>query len=508
MVREELGEVTGGRIGRFLPIAVFLFGLALTAASAWISQNSAARENALLFDAAALAEEQRFEASLDDWISEFDSAVSFVQSTFPGSPDEFESFFATSSIGVPANLLDPGVAVVELAQLEDVPALEARERALGNSDFQVVTNSTGGDALLVVTRSTNTSTLPGFSLVGRDLSQFLTSDFTDDLTSPERFLVTLNNQNDLTSQLQAGEDRFGAPYSVMVDAITNDQGETLGWVVRSFQFENVAERVIEASDRNVNVSIGLLGETIPIIDADPNTDSEFDSSELRLETTFERPIGNFTVSVWADDDFGQASGLFAPTDHWIVGLLLTAFIAIALGYVLSQRDMLESRSFELQHARTLASTDPLTGLLNRNAFVELAEQTEYALGGTVFFIDLDGFKEVNDTLGHAEGDRVLRQVSELIRKQFRDDDLVSRFGGDEFLILTPGLFGEHTEKEVAGRVVRAIADAELGVTCSVGAAERPPYDFTPIETMIRKADRAMYLAKQAGGDRFVGAKRV
>ena len=169
--------------------------------------------------------------------------------------------------------------------------------------------------------------------------------------------------------------------------------------------------------------------------------------------------------------------------------------------------MLESRAFELQHARTLASTDPLTGLLNRAAFIDLAEEMDQTRGGTVFFIDLDGFKEVNDTLGHTEGDRVLRKVSELIRAQFRDDDLVSRFGGDEFMIFTPGLYGKHIEKEVAERVVSAISGSTLGVTASVGAAERAPYDLTPIETMIRKADRAMYQAKQAGGDRFQGAKR-
>ena len=507
MGREQLDEQIRGRIGRLLPPSVFLLGLVLTAAAAWASQNSAVRETELLFETAAMAEGQRFEASLDDWIGEFDSAVSFVQATFPGTPAEFESFFQNSSIATPASLIDPGVGVIEMVELEDIPALEERERALGNNDFQVVTNSSSDGPLLVVTRSTNVTTLPGFSFVGRDLSQFLTDGFAENLASPDRFLVLLNGQEDLISELEAEEDRFGAPYSVVVDPIADSNRETIGWVVRSFQFETVADRVIEDSDLSVNVAIGLLGETVPIIDSDPNTRTQFDSSSMRSEQTFERSIGDFSVFVWADEDFGVPSGLFGQTAIWVSGVLLTLVVALSIAYVIGQRDMLESRAFELQHARTLASTDPLTGLLNRAAFIDLAEEMDQTRGGTVFFIDLDGFKEVNDTLGHTEGDRVLRKVSELIRAQFRDDDLVSRFGGDEFMIFTPGLYGKHIEKEVAERVVSAISGSTLGVTASVGAAERAPYDLTPIETMIRKADRAMYQAKQAGGDRFQGAKR-
>lgn len=507
MAREETEESNTGRIGRLLPLSVLLFGIVLTSAAAWMSHNSAVRESELLFETVALSEEQRFEASLDDWIAEFDSAVSFVQATFPTTPHQFSTFFENSTIAAAESLTDPGVSVIELVELDDVSSLEARERVLGNEDFEVITNSSGDEPLLVVTRSTNATTLPGFSFIGRDLSEFLTEDFTQDLATPDRFLVTLNNQDDMNSLLNAEDDRFGSPYSVMVDPIEGTNGETAAWVVRSFQFETIVNRVLDESDLSVNVSIGLLGQNVPIIDANPATQTEFASTTMRSQQMFERPIGEFTVFVWADDDFGVPSGLLSQTDIWIAGLLLTLVVALSTAYVIGQRDMLESSVFELQHARTLASTDPLTGLLNRTAFIDLAEEMDQTRGGTVFFIDLDGFKEVNDTLGHTEGDRVLRKVSELLRSQFRDDDLVSRFGGDEFMIFTPGLYGEAIEKEVASRVVKAIAKSTLGVTCSVGAAERGPYDLTPIETMIRKADRAMYQAKQAGGDRFEGAKR-
>lgn len=494
-------------MGRVVPLVVVLLGLALTAAAALMSQNSAERETELLFETAALAEEQRFAASLDEWIGEFESAVSFVQATFPSTPTEYASFLEGSSIAAPTGPLDPGVSVIELVELDSVVALEERERGLGNTDFQVVTNSAGGHPLMVVTRSSADSSLPGFSFIGRDLSGLLTDGFRNDLRSPGRFLVTIESQPELMVALGAAAGDSDAPFSVMVDEIDDLDDQTIGWVVRSFQFDMIVERALQDSDRSVNVSIGLLGETVPVLDADPSTAATLDSAALRYQATLEREIGNFEFLVWADDDFGVPSGLFSQTNIWVGGLLLTLLLALVTAYVLGQRDMLESRSFELQHARTLASTDPLTGLLNRTAFIGLAEEVDPTRGGTLFFIDLDGFKEVNDTLGHTEGDRVLRQVAELIRSQFRDDDFVSRFGGDEFMIFTPGLYGDEIESVVAKRVVVAIADSTLGVTCSVGAAERGPYDLTPIETMIRKADRAMYQAKQAGGDRFEGAKR-
>lgn len=120
----------------------------------------------------------------------------------------------------------------------------------------------------------------------------------------------------------------------------------------------------------------------------------------------------------------------------------------------------------------------------------------------MYFIDLDSFKLINDQQGHAEGDRVLRGVAEAIRNEFRSTDTVSRFGGDEFVVYTPAVLNHHSRSDVAARLVDAVAAADLGVTCSVGVAERAPYDATPVETLIRNADRAMYTAKKAGGNSY------
>ena len=191
----------------------------------------------------------------------------------------------------------------------------------------------------------------------------------------------------------------------------------------------------------------------------------------------------------------------AQSTIWLIGLLATFVLFAASIFWVVNRQLLDTASFELMHARTLASTDPLTGLLNRKGFVEAVDNQDLTSGGVVIFIDLDGFKEVNDTKGHAEGDRVLRAVAEIIRTQFRNADIVSRFGGDEFMVYAPKQRSSAGGQEAADRVVEAISSADLGVTCSVGSAERPPYDMTPVETLIRKADRAMYRAKEAGGNR-------
>jgi diguanylate cyclase (GGDEF)-like protein len=161
---------------------------------------------------------------------------------------------------------------------------------------------------------------------------------------------------------------------------------------------------------------------------------------------------------------------------------------------------------ELEH-RDRAVLDSLTGLLNRSSLesraVEIQEQARLS-GGPVSLVllDLDRFKGVNDTYGHERGDAVLRDVAYEIRKSLRSFELVYRIGGEEFLVLLPGV-ALHEAVDVAERVRHAVTASrpgDLDVTISAGVAAAAGEEIR-YERLFRAADHALLEAKRAGRDR-------
>jgi diguanylate cyclase (GGDEF)-like protein/PAS domain S-box-containing protein len=182
-----------------------------------------------------------------------------------------------------------------------------------------------------------------------------------------------------------------------------------------------------------------------------------------------------------------------------------------LGRVWFFRDVTE-KTRALEKVAMLARTDSLTGLPNRAAFLErltleFARAKRSGTGFAVHYIDLDHFKDVNDTLGHPVGDTLLRIVAERLGACVRETDMVSRFGGDEFAVLQNDV-GVRADieclAEKIGRVIATpctIAGNELRTTASIGIV---PYraDIPNIDSMMVKADLALYRAKGDGRDRF------
>ncbi len=168
------------------------------------------------------------------------------------------------------------------------------------------------------------------------------------------------------------------------------------------------------------------------------------------------------------------------------------------------RDRLQAE----QRIHHLAHHDALTGLPNRLAFSErlerrLADARDSNQSLALMFVDLDHFKRINDSLGHAVGDTLLKTVASRITDTLRAGDMVARFGGDEFLVLLAPRAGAPAVGEVAARLLAAIgepllaAGVSISVTPSIGVAMFPQHGQTPAE-LIHHADQAMYRAKSSG----------
>jgi diguanylate cyclase (GGDEF)-like protein/PAS domain S-box-containing protein len=180
------------------------------------------------------------------------------------------------------------------------------------------------------------------------------------------------------------------------------------------------------------------------------------------------------------------------------------------GLVATYRDVTQRKASE-RKLSLLAFCDPLTGLANRAAFMHQLERALARSDGpgsllAVLFIDLDNFKIVNDSLGHASGDKVLLTVSERLRSCLRSDGIIARLGGDEFTVLLEGLSDIREAVAFAERINTALSapitlrDRSVFVGASVGVATSAPGAHRP-DDLLRKADVAMYRAKSGGRGR-------
>ena len=174
-----------------------------------------------------------------------------------------------------------------------------------------------------------------------------------------------------------------------------------------------------------------------------------------------------------------------------------------------EREASELATVEMEH---LAYHDALTGLPNRPLFMDrlimsVAQASRSNQKLAVFFLDLDRFKDINDSLGHSTGDGLLKAVAERIHRCIREGDTVARLGGDEFTLLIPRIDHVEDAAKIAQKIIEtlkipfSILDHELFVTTSVGISVYPD-DGTDPETLVRNADTAMYRAKDQGRDNY------
>ncbi len=213
----------------------------------------------------------------------------------------------------------------------------------------------------------------------------------------------------------------------------------------------------------------------------------------------------------ADGEPGQTPGSTRPSQRWLhLRLAPTTTPSRAAGFVGTAEDVTARRAWEEQMSYQ-AHHDPLTGLVNRRRLVAVLTELLASRRGAdhafaVLFFDLDGFKEVNDTYGHEAGDRVLIEVARRMQRTAREDDVIARIAGDEFVVVLRNV-GSADEAEAAGRrhldalaAPLSVVGREVLLSASLGIALPATFD-TP-ETLLRAADRVMYDAKAAGPGRY------
>lgn len=235
----------------------------------------------------------------------------------------------------------------------------------------------------------------------------------------------------------------------------------------------------------------------------------------RLVLERDRPILQETIAkaVAADtvghlDTFSEIFGLRKDGTKFLVGFSLFAWKeAGKMRFEASMKDITEQRMEEAE-LRLRANVDLLTGLANRGRFYRVVEDTlTVPKPAAVFMIDLDGFKDVNDTLGHTLGDNVLKQVAAQMARLVNAPGIVARIGGDEFAIIVPHITTTEVAIHLAEKIIHQIAmpilidGQEVRVAASCGVALAPLHAQEALE-LVSDADLALFKAKMSGRGRI------
>ena len=305
--------------------------------------------------------------------------------------------------------------------------------------------------------------------------------------------------------------------------------QSVAWRGAALVRERQAARLVE--DRYASL-IANAADVIMIVAADGTLRFASPAAERTLGLKPELILGQSLAELWSGEDAEKLrmflaevaatpAGTVGPVELRFergsrrcvlesVGSNLTQDPAVQ-GLALNFRDISERKALEEQ-LRQLAFHDPLTLLANRNLF---RDRVQHALtlayrghsSVAVMFLDLDNFKNINDSLGHDAGDRLLQAVAQRIVKTTRSSDTVARLGGDEFAVLVEGIASQRDVDRLADTLIDTLALAftlngiEVRVTASIGVALSAAEGGA--ETLLSNADIAMYHAKAAGKNRHV-----
>lgn len=336
-----------------------------------------------------------------------------------------------------------------------------------------------GRCLLLTTVAASVAGLPSLAAAGADVAGSVRSlaERAAELTVEEQMLLQSTADPDLdVTELASIEARL--------QTVDGQGAEILG------QLDRLDVELTQA----IRISLAELApaaERYAQPDLNVPADAVYDAAAADLLRIVATPEA---VTSTPSDSNTPALGLLA-----VASLSLLALGAAALGNSLRRKPDEDELS-------AMAWSDGLTGLANRrrlDADLERHDLTESPTAAIM--VDVDHFKDINDTFGHAYGDEILRTVGETISAQVRYDDIVYRYGGEEFCVLLPGA-ADTDAGAIAGRIVHAIRSIALPdgrhVTVSVGVAGPVGGGAT---SAVRRADAALYSAKQQGRDQAISS---
>ncbi|HVF66230.1 MAG TPA: diguanylate cyclase [Pyrinomonadaceae bacterium] len=319
-------------------------------------------------------------------------------------------------------------------------------------------------------------------------------------------------------RMEAGEPAADSRTPVIL--VADDEPVNLALIKRRLEWEEYRVETAENGGQAVEAAKRLLPDLV-ILDVMMPVLDGLQACRLIKEDPSTRDIPVIFLSALDDTDT-KVNGLALGANDYISKPFrveeLLARVAVAIR-LKRERDLLQESAEELRRRAEAASemsmTDALTGLLNRYGLRralqrELSEARRYARPLSCLLLDIDFFKSINDTHGHAAGDAALMQAARVLTESVRGSDVVCRYGGEEFLVLAPetDARGAHS---LAEKIRLAVSSRLFGdgarafaLTLSAGVAELRPGESG--NDMIARADLALYQAKQRGRDRVEAAE--
>jgi diguanylate cyclase (GGDEF)-like protein/PAS domain S-box-containing protein len=428
------------------------------------------------------------------------------------------------------------ISVRKNAEL-NLAQMEARYRGLLEAapDAMVVVNQSG-DIVLLNVEAENQFGYRRDELVGRSVTDIVPEGFAERIIADS----LRSTEEAVAQQIGTGIELFGRrkdnsefPIEIMLSPLESSEGTLITAAIRNITARKKVEAALFVEKELAQVTLNCIGDAIACTDSFGNISFLNIAAEVitgwSLHEAAGRPLGEvFSIldattraAITRPQELAveEDSVLYLPVNSILVrrdGVEIPIEDSIApindregrpTGAVIVFRDVSVARAMALQVVHA-AEHDFLTGLPNRlllsdrirQAIARAARNKERV---AVLFLDLDGFKHINDSLGHAVGDKILQTVARRLLSCVRISDTVSRQGGDEFVVLLTEV--EHPKDSIAAvkRMLDAIAEPYsigenyLHVTTSIGVSVYPD-DGVDAETLIKNADTAMYRAKENG----------
>jgi diguanylate cyclase (GGDEF)-like protein len=397
---------------------------------------------------------------------------------------------------------DPAFRRLVGGQVLPIPATGAARQCLLAAGVTTTAYTPATSALLQGDWCDPHSAVGGYAVAGTYQARLLRQ-----ITDADGFRVYCVTAQGLTSCFIEGAFyRAGAPLATVAER----QAAVLGWVSSSFSMPALARTALEP---HTGLSLTLFhsnpGEPLELVGGGGRAGGERFTSSATIQLA-----GTWVARVRGSEPGPALSATLQGSLVALAGVLLTTLLAAFVGTLGRSREralgLVDQKTGEL---RQQALHDSLTGLPNRVLALDRAEHMlararREQVPVAALYVDVDGFKHVNDTFGHAAGDELLRTVAQRLNSVVREGDTAARLGGDEFVVLVEGATLDAGPELVAERLLEVLRQPydlngcvgrQLSLTASIGVAWGLRDDA---DTLVRDADLALYEAKAAGKNRY------